>query len=171
MSTATKLAQRSVHTGTFAGQQQQRLAQDAARQVNSHADMLNALVNRSYTALAVDASLAGSALVYTALFSASITTVMATGYLLMTFTASGTHTFLGATVDFKLLVDNVLTKGAYVTVRGAGDAFSVAIVSRVAVTRGAHTVRVDWSTDNSTARLRPATVDREHAALLVQEAA
>lgn len=170
MSTAPKLAQRLANPGSFATEQQQRLAQDTARKVNSFSDMLNAMVNRSYVALATDATLAGSALVFTTLLTSSITTVLASGFLIITFTASGTHALGGATTYFRVTVDGVTARGAYVTVSAAGYAFTAAIMVRVPVTRGAHAVLAQWSTDNNSSRIRPATNVSEHAGMLVQEA-
>ena len=167
MSTATKLAQRVVHTGTFVGAQQQKLAQDAARKVNSHADMLNALVNRSYTALATDSTTASAT--YATLLTANITTWLATGYLLITFTASGAQITNAAIPEFQITVDGVATKGCYQSA-AINAAFSVAIVIRVAVTRGAHVVLLQWKTTNATTRISAATINEEHAAILVQEA-
>ncbi len=170
MSTAPKLAQRRQHTGEFGVDQQQRLAQDTARKVNSQADTLSALTNRSYATLAANTTLATSAS-YATLLTANITTVLATGYLLVHFTASGIHTNGGATVYFQVTVDGVATRGSYVTVPTANYAWSQAIVARVAVTRGGHAVLLQWRTDNNSARINAATVVTEHADLLVQEAA
>jgi hypothetical protein len=169
VSTAVKLAQRRQHTGVFGADQAQRLAQDAARQVNSHTDMLNALLNRSFTALTTDTgTIAAGA--YATLLTANITTVLASGYLLITFTASGVEVTTLGTASFQILVDGVVRKGAYTTV-GAGSAFTAAIVIRVPVTRGAHVVLAQWKTSVANARINAATVNEEHAAMLVQEAA
>lgn len=169
---APKLALRLQHTGAFARDQEQRLAQQAAAKTNLHVDTLAVLANRGYIALAADTTLAGSAGVYTTLLSASVTTTLKNGFLIVTFTASGTHpTTANSTVYFKLFVDGVFVRGAYVTTGIAAAAFAAPILARVPVTAGSHVVRIDWSTDNNSARINANSNVNEHAALLAQEAA
>lgn len=170
--TARKIAYRREHTGTFAGDQQQRSAQKAGFELNAKEKRLQVLENRAYVQLAANQTLAGSAGVYTTLLTTTITTLLASGFLILTFTASGTHpTTANATTYFKLLVDGAYVQGAYVTNGIANAAWTAAIVVRAAVTKGAHTVTLQWSTDNNSARIAPLTSTNEHADLLVQEAA
>ncbi len=170
MSTASKLAPRLANPGSFHVEQQQRLAQDTARKVNSFADTLSALTNRSYVALATDTgNVAAGA--YANLVTASITTVLTTGYLVITFSASGIQNASAASLFFQVLVDGVAVKGLFTTVPSAGYSFNVAMVVRRAVMKGAHTVAVQWKTNLNSARINAASVNEEHANLLVQEAA
>lgn len=168
MSTAPKLAQRLANPGSFPAEQAQRLAQDTARKVNSYADMLNALVNRSYVALATDTGNVAAA-AYATLLTANITTVLATGYLIVTFSASGIQNTGSGTLFFQVLVDGVVRKGVYTT-QEAGFSFNAAMVLRVPVTRGAHVVVLQGKTNNASYRINAATTNEEHASLLVQEA-
>lgn len=169
MSTIGKLAVRRVHTGEFKVDQQQRLAQQAAQKLNSQADMLNAMLNRGYGALAVDTTLATSAS-YATLATATITTVLASGYLLITATASGVQLTNAAVDQFQITVDGVVIKGCYQS-SAINGGFSVALVVRVAVTRGLHTVLWQAKCTSSSLRVNAATVNDEHAHVLVQEAA
>ena len=155
------------HTGTFAGQQQQRLAQDAARRLNSIGDVITALTNRGYAALATDVVATTS---YVTLLSSAITTVLSSGYLVITFSASCVHTTNAATIYFQLLVDNVVKKGAYTTFFAAATGACVAMVLRVPVTKGPHVVALQWKSDNVTGRINAATVNEEHAHMLIEEA-
>lgn len=168
MSTAPKLAQRLANPGSFAVEQQQRLAQDTARKVNSFADMLNAMVNRSYIALATDTGNVAAA-AYATLLTAPITTVLATGFLIITFSASGLQNTSGGTLFFQVLVDGVVRKGCYTT-QEAGFSFNASMVIRVAVTRGAHVVLLQGKTNAGSYRINAATVNEEHADMLAQEA-
>ncbi len=165
---ATKVSIGTQHTGTFAGGQMQAQARLATQKVNSHAERLAALENRAYTALATDAITASAT--HATLLTANITTVLEEGYLVITFTASGGHPTNLGTAYFQVLVDGVVKKGCYTTVPIA-YAFCASIVVRVAVTRGDHTVLVQWRTDSASARISAQTVNEEHAHLLVQEAA
>jgi len=164
-----KLAVRRVHTGDFKVDQQQRLAQAAAVVTNSHRDMLLALVNRSYVELTTDFTQAGTA-TYATLLTANITTVLATGYIITTFSVSGVQLTNASAEVFQVTVDGVATKGCYQSTILNG-AFSAAMVIRTAVTRGPHVVRLQSKVNNNTMRISAATVNEEHAHMLVQEAA
>ena len=168
MSTATKLAQRTVHTGTFQGGQAQKLAQDTARKANTLAEQVAALQNRAYAALTTDST--APLFTYATLLTANITTVLATGYLIVTFTASGAHITNPGQTYFQVLVDNVIKKGIGVTMT-TGGSWSASIVLRTVVTRGPHVVLVQWNSDAASGRINAASTVEEHAHLLVQEAA
>lgn len=168
---AAKVAQQRTHTGSFTGDQAQRQAQIATVKTNAHVDAIAVLNNRAYVALTVDSTLAGSAGVYTTLLTTSLTTLLATGFVIVTFTASCTHNNAGATTYFKVFVDGVAVRGCYATVTAGGEAFCEAILIRVPVTKGTHVVLLKWSTDNNTVRINAKTSANEHAAMLVQEAA
>lgn len=168
---ATKIAQRR-ELGTFPVQQAQILAQKTAAKTNDHVDALRVLNNRVFVPLLVDTTLGGTAGVYTTLLTATINTILTSGFLYITLTVSGTHpTVANATIDFRILVDGVLVQGSYDTAGVAGAAFASAILTRVAVKKGAHTVLAQWSTDNNSARINAKTSTQEHANMLVQEAA
>lgn len=169
MSTAPKLAQRLANPGSFATEQQQRLAQDTARKVNSFSNMLNAMVNRSYSALATDTGNVAAA-AYATLLTAPITTVLVTGFLVVTFSVSGIQNVgAGATLFFQVLVDGVVRKGCYTTA-SAGFSFNASMVVRVPVTRGAHVVLLQGKTNAGSYHISAATVNEEHAHMLAQEA-
>jgi hypothetical protein len=164
---ATKVSIGTQHTGTFAGGQMQAQARLATQKVNSLSETVTALVNHAYSTLATDVTATTS---YVTLLTANITTVLESGYLLITLTASGARLTNPATTFFQVLVDGTVIKGTQST-DPAGYGFSEALVLRVAVTRGDHVVLVQWSTDNATtSRINAATIVTEHASVLVQEA-
>lgn len=168
MSTAPKLAQRLANPGSFHVEQQQRLAQDTARKVNTQADVLNALINRSYAALATDFTQASTA-TYATLLTANITTVLARGYLVITFSASGQQ-ITNASVDvFQVAVDGAAVKGCY-TSTPLNGVFAVGMVVRVPVARGAHVVTLQTKVNSNSLTIHAASVNEEHAHMLVQEA-
>lgn len=169
MSTAPKLAQRLANPGSFHVEQQQRLAQDTARKVNSYADMLNAMVNRGYVALAADVTLATSA-TYATLLTANITTVLAGGFLIITWSASGDQITSAGTVLLRVTVDGVLVKGCATTIP-LTFSWNASQVLRVPVARGPHVVKLTWRTNVSSVRILAATAPESHAHMLVQEAA
>ncbi len=166
---STKLAYR-LEPSSFAGNQAQRLGQQAAAQSNSLVDLARALNNHQYVPLATDQTLAVSA-AYATLLEANINTILARGNLLITFTASAVHITNIATIYFQVVVDNVIRKGTYVTYQVVPTALNASMVILVPVVRGAHNVKLQWKTDNNSARINALTVVEEHAHLLVQEAA
>ena len=163
---AAKVAFRREH-GSFQSQQAQVLAQNGVRKTNEHVDVLRVLNNRAYAALVADTTIGIAA--YATLLSARITTLLANGFLIITFSASSVHITNLATTRFQILVDGVVTKGCYVTYPVAGYAASVSMIIRVPVRRGGHVVDVQWKTDNTSARINATSVVEEHAHLLVQE--
>lgn len=169
VATTGKLAQRLQHTGVFAQDQAQRLAQDTARKSNAHVDMLAVLTNRAYTALAADVIIGAAA--YAPLLTANITTTLAAGFLIITWSVSTVHPTAIATTYLQVVVDGVVIKGAYWTAPTAAYAGCLSMVVRVPVTRGAHVVQLQWKTDGASARISAKTINEEHAHMLVQEAA
>ncbi len=124
------------------------------------------VTRRAYAALATDSTTASAT--YATLLTATITTLAARSFLVISFTASGAHITNAATTLFRVTVDGTVIKGCYTTV-AANYAFSAAIVVRTPVVVGMHTVLVQWSTDNATARISAATVVTEHAAVSIHE--
>ncbi len=128
------------------------------------------LARRSFVALGTDITIAGSSAVYTTLLTTTLATTLSRGFLLITFTASGTHpTTANSTIYFKVLVDNVDVDGCYHTIGVLNSAFNVSVLTRVAVEKALHTITVQWSTDNNSARINGLSSINEHASLLVQE--
>ncbi len=126
------------------------------------------LSQRAYVALATNVSINAAA--YAALISTTITTARARGYIVCHLTASGVEVTNAGTVYFQILVDTVVAKGVWSTV-GAGAAFSTALVVRVPVVAGLHTVAVQWKSSVNGARINAATAVEEHANLSIHEEA
>ncbi len=166
---SAKLAYR-LEQGTFRDNQAQRLGQQAAAQSNSLVDQVRALNNHVYVPLRTDQTLAVSA-AYATLLEGNINTILARGNLLITFTASAVHITNVATIYFQIVVDGVVQKGSYATYQVVPTALNVSMMILVPVVRGQHTVKLQWKTDNNSARINAKTIVEEHAHLLVQEAA
>lgn len=126
------------------------------------------LRNRSYVALTTSVTLAVAA--YATLLTATITTLLDRGYLVISFSASAVQTTTTGIVYFQVVVDGTVAKGAFVSIV-AGGAGTASMVVRVPVTKGAHTVLLQWKSSVANARINAASVVEEHAHLLVQEAA
>lgn len=162
-----KVALRREQTGDVSRDRAQALAQRVATAHEQTKDIVAALMNQAYEALAADKNINIAA--YATLLTASITTVLASGHLVVTLTASGVEVASAGTIFFQVLVDGVIAKGVWSTV-AAGAAFSVSLVVRVAVSRGPHAVVVQWKTSVNNARINASTSVEEHAHLLLQEA-
>ncbi len=132
-------------------------------------ERLATLESRAYAALAADTTILAAA--YATLLTARITTVLASGYLVITFSACALKTTAAGYVSFQIVLDGAVVKGAYVTTPAAGTGFNVSMVVRAPVKKGAHVVLLQWKTSTSAAQINAATVVEEHAHLLVQEAA
>lgn len=166
-----RVALRREQTGDVSKDRAQALAMRVATAHEQTKDVVSALANRTLVSLSTDNTLAGSAGVYTDLLTTTLTSVLHDGHLDILFTASGTHpTTANATTYFRVLVDGVFASGCYFTNGIANAAWAQSILTRVAVSKGPHTVLVQWSTDNNSARINAATSVNEHASLLVQEA-
>lgn len=164
---AAKIAYRR-ELGTFAVQQAQLQGQAAAAKANQHVDLLRVLNNRVYIALDVDISIGIAA--YATLLQSNIITILDRGFLLITFTASCVHITNAATIFFQILVDGVVKKGSYATFAAVSSGLNVSMVLMVPVRKGPHNIKLQWKTDNVTARILAKTVVEEHCHLLVQEA-
>ncbi len=105
---------------------------------------------------------------YATILTANVTTTLASSYLDISFTASGAHITNAATTFFPVLVDGVPVKGTQSKVP-ANYGWSAAYRSRAAVAAGAHTVVVQWKTDNATARINASSLVEEHGHLHVRE--
>ncbi len=162
----SKLAINRQHTGQFAQDQAQRLAQQVAVKANGHTSLLNALTNSAYVPLTTDVTISVAA--YATLLSVPITTFLASGSLVINVSTSSLHQTGVGTNFFQVLVDGTPIKGTYVT-GGTGYAVSASMVLRVPVRMGSHVVTLQWRTDANTARIAAATINEEHAHLFVQE--
>jgi hypothetical protein len=163
-----KIAYR-LEPGSFVANQAQRQGQQAAAGVNSAADDIRVLNNRKYVPLATDVTIGIAA--YATLLRADINTFLARGFLIITFTASTAHITNVATTYFQIVLDGTPIKATYTTFQAVPGAQNASIILQVPVRKGAHTVLVQWKTDNTSARINAKTVLEEHAHLLVQEAA
>jgi hypothetical protein len=87
--------------------------------------------------------------------------------------AAGAISNAGANVNMKLrlLVDGVSIGGIQLRSPAAAIGTGFALVDKVTVTAGSHTVKLQWLTASSTAQCRPVTgnVDGESANLLIEE--
>lgn len=122
--------------------------------------------NRAASTKGTDTTIGVAA--YATLLTATITSLQATSILDIDFTASGIHITNQGTTYFQVVVDGTPVKGCYTTV-GIGFAFTAAISCEAAVSAGEHTVLVQWKTDAASSRILAATVNEEHAHVLVRE--
>lgn len=169
-SLSKKVAVRLEYTGQAAQDRAQRMAQQVGQAHEATKSVVEALANHTFTRLSTDNTLATSA-TYATLLTTTITTKLSSGNILITATASGQKITAVGTAYFRLLVDNVAAKGVYTTSQAVPNAWSISIVHRVAATRGAHTVALQWRTDSNSLRINASSVTEEHASLLVQEVA
>lgn len=161
-----RVAVRVEHTGDTSQDRAQRLARDVANAHELTKAFVAILANRSYAALATDTTIAAAA--YATLLTAQIMTLAPTGFLLVTFTASGLKTTAQGTISFQVLLDGVPVKGMHVG-EGASFQFSASMLVRAPVKAGPHTVQLQWQTNISGAQINAASVNEEHASMLVQE--
>jgi hypothetical protein len=172
------IAFRAEPTGHAGADRAQRMAQDVGRaheQTKAYVKALvdstiAALANQAYAALAVDTNLATSAS-YLVMLTANITTVLASGHLVISFSASGLKLAALGSNFFEIVVDGVVMKGCYHTTPAAAYAWSIGMMVRVPVTAGLHVVQLQWRTDSNSSRVNAASIPEEHMHLLAQEAA
>ncbi len=164
----SKLGYRREHDGSFASDQQQRLAQQGASRVNTILDMIAVLQNRAYAALAIDTTIGVAA--YATLLTAAITSLLKNSFLIITVTVSGVKPATTGNVNFRVTVDGVAVRGTWCEAT-AGLRFALPLLVRTPVVQGLHVVNVQWLTNAGSARVFPATNIEEHASLLVQESA
>ncbi len=126
------------------------------------------LSRRAYVALATDVTIGVAA--YAKLIETTITSARAKSFLVVHLTASFGKITNAGTVSFQVLVDGVVAKGCR---KSTPVTFSdsVAMVVRVPVSRGMHTVTVQWKSDTASATIAAATVVENHAAMTVHEVA
>ena len=165
---AAKVAIQRTHTGSYVADTAQRQAQVATVKTNAHVDTIAVLNNRVYVALATDTGNVAAA-AYVTLLTASITTLLERGFLIITFSASGAQAGGAGTNFFQIVVDGTVVKGLYETVANTFS-FNVAMVVRVAVVRGPHTIKLQWKTNVGTHNVNAKTTNEEHAHMLIQEA-
>ena len=108
---------------------------------------------------------------YVTLLTANIVTAEAKSILVVSFTASGIKTTAAGTVFFRVLIDDVVLRGAYVTVTTPGFSFTSAILCAGAVVAGGHVVKLQWMTNVTGAQILSKTTVEEHASMHVWEEA
>lgn len=120
-----------------------------------------------YTEVAVDTST--PSVVFVDLLTAPVITTGG-GPLLVTFTASASATLAGAQVSFRILVDGAASRGSGLVASAAGIPSSTALLAKIPLAAGPHTVKIQWRVSLGTVQIRPVTApDNEHGSLYVQE--
>lgn len=104
---------------------------------------------------------------FVGLLSINITTD--DGYLIIHSASSSSCSSANRQIFFQVLVDSVAKRGYAVRLSGANNAEGSAVVIRVPVTAGAHTVALQWRVSASTGQVRPVSFIEESASLLVEE--
>lgn len=101
------------------------------------------------------------------LISTTITTGLGNFLVLIaSFSLVGTLT---ANADFRLVVDSVARRGTRIPLNSPNLLFdSGSIVIRIPITRGSHTVELQWQTTAGTVTIDPA-VDGQSASILMKE--
>lgn len=127
------------------------------------------LRRRAYVATTADTTTSSAS--YVELMSTTITSAMASSYLVLSFTASGVKSTNAGTVTFQIVVDGTAVKGCSIGTLTATWHWNAAIVVRVPVVAGLHTVRIDWATTTASVRVNAASLVDEHASLHVFEEA
>ena len=143
--------------------------QNNVRALSAYVRSLVWLTRRAYVELATDQLLATSA-TFATLLTTTITTDRASSFLVVNFAASGIKLTGAGTAYFKIIVDGTAYKAVAVGV-ALNFRFCAALLQRIAVSAGLHTVRIDWRTDVSSVGIGAATVTEENAALSVHEEA
>ncbi len=98
-------------------------------------------------------------------------TISAGSDLIVTVTAAVSSSGSNNNANIRLLIDGVAQQGAQEELKSSDISASLAIRCQVSgLAAGARTVKLQWKTNASTLRCRPATVpDSEHACLIVEE--
>ena len=124
------------------------------------------LVQTSFLELSSDTTTTSTA--YVDLITVSMFTMG--GICLVTFSVGAVNSSANTNVRFQLTLDGVVQRGTkFRQDAGAGSAGSLCY--RTAPAAGAHTFKIQWSVSAGTGRIRAATVNEEHAALLIEEIA
>lgn len=156
-----------VHRNEHTGDSTLDRIQSNVRDVIAYLRSLVWVPNRAYAALTADFTQAATA-VYATLLTVTLTTTLVDSFLLVSFSASGQQ-ITNASIDvFMITVDGVATKGCYQSTVLAG-VFSVALIVRVPVHRGKHTIELQTKVNTSSLTIHASTVAEEHAHLYVEE--
>lgn len=124
------------------------------------------VTRRAYVALTEDKSTASAT--FAELMRADLATSRERSEILITFHMSGSRITTTATTYFRFLVDGVVCKGCYQSL-SLNYGYTASFQYRVPVTRGAHTVTVEWKTDAATTEILAATEVHEYATLHLSE--
>jgi hypothetical protein len=163
-----KVAKIAEFTGHAPADRAQVMAQRVGAAHEQTKAYVQVLANRVYGALTVDTTTASGT--YSTLITASITTLLATGFLLIHVSACGDKTTNAGIISLQVVVDGVVAKGTYTAV-AANSQFAVPLQWRVAVAKGPHVVTLQWKTSTANATINAVSVNEEHATMLVQESA
>lgn len=166
---AKKVPVRAEHTGNASEDRAQILARQASQSHEITKSAVKALANYVSGDLAADASTTGASLVD--LMSVTITSTLASGFLIAEFCCGFNKPTIAATARFVVNVDGVDIRGTDFTVDTVGGAGNVNILVRVPAKAGAHVVKVRWFTNSGTVRINAKSSPlNEFATLLVREA-
>lgn len=164
-----KVAVRQEFTGVVAQDRAQRMAQQVGQAHELTKAVVAALANSTFERLTTDVTIATSAS-YATLLTATIDTTLPSSELAIFFTASGQKITNNGSALFRVLVDGVAARGVITTCGAVTSSWAIALVDQVAVTKGPHTVLLQWRTDTSSLRILAATTAEHHACLRVHEA-
>ncbi len=143
--------------------------QSNVRELIAYVRSLAWLTRRAYVALGTDTGNVAAA-AYATLLTTTITTAIERSFLIIAFSASGTQITNAGTVFFQVLVDNDVVKGCYTTIP-TNYSFSASMVVRIPVTRGLHSVLLQWKTNVSSAHINALSTTEEHASMSIHEEA
>lgn len=161
-----RVAYRLEPTGTAAGDRTQRLAQQVGQAHEATRSVVEAISNTVASSLATDTTIAAAA--YATVLSSSITTTLQTGSIDISVSAGGTKTTAAGNVLFQVLVDGTVY-GLGRTSAGLGLAFSLHASRRISVSRGPHTVVLQWQTGANSAQVNASSVATEHIRMIITE--
>lgn len=122
------------------------------------------MLQTAYLELSVDTTTTGATFVD--LLTVNLTTYG--GVCLVTFTVGGGNATTNTNVRFQLTLDGVAQRGTkFRQDTGAGSPGCLAY--RAAPAAGSHVFKIQWSVSAGTGRIRAATVNEEHASLMIEE--
>lgn len=165
---AKKVAVRQELTGVASQDRAQRMAQQVGQAHELTKAVVTALANSTFERLTTDVTIATSAS-YATLLTATIDTTLTSGNLDISFSASGQKITNNGSALFRILVDGVAARGMATTCAAVTSSWAMSLVDQVAVTKGPHTVLLQWRTDTSSLRILAASTAEHHACLRVQE--
>ena len=161
-----KVAFRLEPTGHAGSDRAQRLAQQVGQAHEATRSVVEAISNTVASALAADTTIAAAA--YATVLSSSITTTLQAGSIDVTVSVGGTKTTAAGNVLFQVLVDGT-AYGLGRTSAGLGLAFGLQVSRRISVSRGPHTVALQWQTSANSAQVNASSVATEHIRMVVTE--